>query len=79
MKPFWITIGAILTITVVVLIAGELVEASQTNALTPEVQAQTEQLGTCSGTSVCKFDQETLQELYNNRSKLIYYYNENED
>ena len=79
MKPFWITIGAILTITTVVLIAGELVRASHKNAITPEVEAQTQTLGTCTSSSPCTFDQQTLQELYNNRSKLIYYQNEVEE
>lgn|GEM_PF-5174653 len=79
MKPFWITIGAVLTITIVVIIAGELIKASQKNAITPEVEAQTETLGTCTNTTLCTFDIQTLQNLYNDRSKLIYYQNETEE
>lgn len=79
MKPFWITLGAILTITTVLMIAGELVSSNRKNAITPEVEAQTQPIGYCIGTDTCTFESEALHELYNNRSKLIYYQNENQD
>lgn len=79
MKRFWVTLGIILTITVVVVTVGELVRASHKDPITTEVRDQTQPLRNCNNTSSCEFDQNALQELYNSRSKLVYYESENQN